>query len=161
MLVLDYTISEKSKDPSSIEDLNLSGISLADLHYSNLFNGDVIIKDENVDLSAEWGWVPILHFAEVLYFISENILSSGHEVYEYTENSESLSFDLAGNMLNITASYSNQNIQVPIEVFKKVSQNLLLKAYQDFCELRPEAIDSPAMAEVKKNVQRIEEAKSA
>ena len=161
MLVLDYTLSEQSKDPESIGELNLSEISLADLHYSNLFNGSVIIKDGNVDLSAEWGWIPILHFAEVLFFISEDILSSGHEVYEYTENSEFLTFDLVADVLTIKASYSNQDIHVSIKDFKKIASNLLLKAYRDFCKLRPEAIDSPAMMEVNKSVQRIQESYSA
>lgn len=160
MLALEYKISGKTGTEASTKDFDVSEMTLTDLHYSGVFIGDVIFKVEVEgsvirDYSDYSGDHPILYFAEDLFLISEKLETSTHEIYQYPDDFQEIWFHRTDRQLNIITNYSTGNMLVEFEEFKQKTKHLLLRAYENFCELYPTAVNSPALLEVKKTVDRI------
>ena len=149
MFILDYKIDDRSKNTDSVKDYNLRELSLADLHYSDLFCGDLIIKTDTASLSAEWRWIPILHVAPALNDIAQSLKKNLTNEYEFTENAEKLIFELDGEMVRITSTYSPGGVKVELSEFQATTKAMLNKALNDFYLLWPEAEYSPAILALK------------
>ena len=149
MFILDYKIDDRSKNTDSVKDYNLRELSLADLHYSDLFCGDLILKTDTDSLSAGWRWIPILHVAPVLSDIAQSLKTNLTDEYEFTENAEKLIFELDGEMVTISSTYSSDNFEVDLSDLQSATKAMLNKALDDFYLLWLEAENSPAILELK------------
>ena len=100
-------------------------------------------------MSAEWRWIPILHAAPALSTIAQNLKKNLTDEYEFTENAEKLIFEIDGEMVRITSTYSPGGIKVELSDFQATTKTMLIKALNDFYLLWPEAENSPATLELK------------
>lgn len=152
MFTLNYEISEKSRELNGLHGYDLSNISLTDLHYSDLFTGNLIVKNETTDLSAGWGWIPILHAAQTINDISKNLVDNYQDEYEFTENSDKLLFNCTEGAVRITATYAEGEIAVSYEEFKVAAGSFLSRSLAEFCSIRPEAASSPVLLEIERSI---------
>lgn len=90
------------------------------------FLGDLFIRDAETNLSAPWGWIPILDFALCIVAILRQLLTqSGRAVYEFTESEEILKFHRVANHIQISSTYSSEVITCSLDEF--------VEAVIDFC----------------------------
>lgn len=162
MLVLDYKLNIKTGTETSSEGFDVSKISLTDLDYSGVFIGDVIMRldfgeSTGVDFSDYYGNHPILYFTRELYRIAESLRSSIFEYYDYPDDGQVIWFHRNDSQLHIITNYAPGNLVVDFDQFKEKAEDLFLKAYRNFIDLHPTAIDSPAILDIKNSIARIEE----
>ncbi len=103
MLSLDYALSPRRGGSS---DIDLAEAEEWVLRY-DLFLGDVIFMVYEVDLSARWGWVPVLDFALSLDSIVDSLAAgiAAEGLFEFTESDASIMFRRVGDAVEIDASY--------------------------------------------------------
>ena len=100
-LSIDYVVF----DAFSGLDGSLRSASDVEIHYL-CFLGDINFKVDSLDLSTEWGWVPVLDFAVCISEIVNSLHSSSVGLFEFTESEESISFVLQNDTVKVSASYS-------------------------------------------------------
>jgi hypothetical protein len=147
MLVLDYEINPSSKIDVWVKDYDVSNLSLYELHFSNVFIGNLIIKDSEtgVDFSDLTGFEPILYFTEVVVMIADNLAESDEDIYNYPDDGNEFYFHRTGNEVVITSSTSEGSIEVQYDDFKRMSKDMFIKSYDEFCKMYSDAINSPAL----------------
>ena len=69
---LDYRLSEDWDENST----DLAAADETDLRYYAA-TGDIILRKDQVDLSARWGWIPLVDFALALREIAEALAGLG------------------------------------------------------------------------------------
>lgn len=144
MLRLDYSLSPAWN--------GCAGVSVAEADESVLrydcFLGDVIFMAFEVDLSAEWGWVPILDFALSLDWIVEALVEeSGTEgTFEFTESDATIVFRRIGDSVEIQASYVAGSAKVGYVDLRRSARRFLLKVLRDFVGLYPDLGTNPFIA---------------
>ncbi len=69
---LDYRLSEDWDENST----DLAAADETDLRYYAA-PGDIIFRKDQTDLSARWGWIPLIDFALALREITEALAVSG------------------------------------------------------------------------------------
>jgi hypothetical protein len=141
---LDYRLSEDWDENS----INLAAADETELRYYAA-TGDVILRNDQSDLSARWGWIPLIDFALAWREIAEVLaVTEGSETFEFTESDATLRFERRGEEIIIRGSYASGEITVPFTEFgeqaqdfaRRLDSELLAKcpelrrnlAYQDF-----------------------------
>ena len=141
---LDYRLSEDWDENS----INLAAADETELRYYAA-TGDVILRNDQSDLSARWGWIPLIDFALAWREIAEALaVMEGSETFEFTESDATLRFERRGEEIIIRGSYASGEITVPFAEFgeraqdfaRRLDSELLAKcpelrrnlAYQDF-----------------------------
>jgi hypothetical protein len=141
---LDYRFSEDWDENS----INLATADETDLRYYAA-TGDVILRNDQSDLSARWGWIPLIDFALACRKIAEVLaVTEGSETFEFTESDATLRFERRGQKIIIRGNYASGEITVPFTEFgeqvrdfaRRLDVELLAKcpelrrnsAYQDF-----------------------------
>ncbi len=110
---LDYRLSEKWDKDST----DLSTVTETDLRYY-VAPGDIILRAEQTDLSANWGWIPLIDFALALREIAEALaIADGSETFEFTESEATLEFKRQGQKVAISGSYAPGEVIVALPVF--------------------------------------------
>jgi hypothetical protein len=111
---VDFRVSE-----DWAEDLaDLGTAEETDLRYYAA-PGDVVLCTDQVDLSANWGWIPLIDFALALREIVEALSErEGSEKFEFTESEATLQFDRVGDEIVITSSYAPGELRAPFSVFR-------------------------------------------
>jgi len=108
---IDYRICDKWADSY----LNLSRAGKTELRY-DVGLGDVILRFDQIDLSAKGGWIPLIDFALSLDDITNRLVKEGGPaIFEFA----TLCFDRRGSNLVISASYIPDQIEVPLAVFRE------------------------------------------
>jgi hypothetical protein len=98
------------------------------LRYDVLL-GDLILEVNDVDLSARWGWIPLLDLAYSLKDMCDEILTGEPEAaFEFTESDAWLRFSRRGDAVEISASYVPQKTVIEMREFCP----LLTSSAQDF-----------------------------
>lgn len=113
---LDFVFSEEWN--GSVNPLELPSLSEIDLRYG-VAMGSLIMIVDGVDLSANWGWIPMLDLALALDDIRKQLLanSSAEAVFEFTESDAAIMFQRTGNDVRIATSYSRCSVAVPLSDF--------------------------------------------
>src|SRR5688500_9690897 len=71
--------------------VDLAGANEQTLHY-DLFLGDIVFRVNEIDMSADWGWIPIIDFARCLYHIAKELESGCQDSFEFTESEHRIEF---------------------------------------------------------------------
>jgi hypothetical protein len=112
---LDYQLSDEWEEDS----LDLTAVDETELRY-NVALGDLLLSSDDVDLSARWGWIPLLDFVLALNEIAGKLDQEGaEEVFEFTESSAELRFARLGGKIVISASYAEGELKVAPTLFEK------------------------------------------
>jgi hypothetical protein len=112
----------------------------ASLDYS-MFLGDITLKQNKVDFSTQWRWVPILDFATYFWAAVESLDKQPVAHYDFTESEAKLTLRKIHSKIHITASYAEGTItaehtelrQEAKKFFQSVVDDLI-KNYPDLAE---------------------------
>jgi hypothetical protein len=112
---LDYRLSEDWDENS----INLAAADETELRYYAA-TGDVILRNDQSDLSARWGWIPLIDFALALRKIAEALaVTEGNETFEFTESDATLRFERRGQEIIVRGSYASGEITVSFTEFSE------------------------------------------
>ncbi|MGA8655742.1 MAG: hypothetical protein WB586_06290 [Chthoniobacterales bacterium] len=110
MMQLGYKLSQPSRD----EPIRFATATIVDLRY-RVALGDVILKAGDVDLSAPWGWIPLIDFVVGVRDLVRSLKTDGSEAdFEFTESDALLRFRRKASKLVISSSYASGEAVVPI-----------------------------------------------
>jgi hypothetical protein len=133
-MYLDYRLSEDWAENSS----DLAAADETELRYYAA-TGDIIIRNDQADLSARWGWIPLIDFALALRKIAATLtIEEGRETFEFTESDATLRFDRHGRGMTITGSYAAGEIRVSFTVFVDQAQDFARRLDAELLAKRPE-----------------------
>ena len=111
---LDFRLSEDWDEDFA----DLATAEETDLRYY-VAPGDVLLERGQTDLSANWGWIPLIDFALALLEIADALSAAeGSETFEFTESEATLQFDRVGEEVSITSSYAPGEIRAPLPAFR-------------------------------------------
>ncbi|SDL40579.1 hypothetical protein SAMN04488090_0745 [Siphonobacter aquaeclarae] len=106
-------------------------ISRESLHYY-MFLGNIQFLGGDRQISMNWEWIPIFDFAYCVREISLalNNLQFGNEYFEFTENSEIITFSKDNSILTIKTSFSSVILEVKFDAFKSEVANFYNSIYE-------------------------------
>jgi hypothetical protein len=131
---LDYRLSEDWDENSA----DLATADETDLRFYAA-TGDIILRADRTDLSARWGWIPLIDFALALQKIAEALaVHDGSETFEFTESDAILQFDRRGEELTIHGSYAAGEITVPFAAFADKATDFARRLDRELLSKRPE-----------------------
>jgi hypothetical protein len=131
---LDYRLSEDWDENSA----DLATADETDLRFYAA-TGDIILRADRTDLSARWGWIPLIDFALALQKIAEALaVHDGSETFEFTESDAILQFDRRGEKLTIHGSYAAGEITVPFAEFADKATDFARRLDRELLSKRPE-----------------------
>ena len=143
MIELDYNILYLSFPPNESIDLTLVGET--EFRY-NLFLGDIRFVLADTDFSVSWGWIPILDFALSLYWLLTRLPTERVETFEFTESEAQIKFLLVGEMVEVSATYSDAKASVPYQQLCKSTYRFLQRVITDLVGRYPELPNNPVFA---------------
>jgi hypothetical protein len=133
-MYLDYRLSEDWDENSS----DLAAADETELRYYAA-TGDIIVRNDQADLSARWGWIPLIDFALALRKIAATLtIEEGRETFEFTESDATLRFDRYGHGMTITGSYAAGEITVSFTVFVNQAKDFAQRLDAELVAKRPE-----------------------
>lgn len=144
MLQLDYVLSPAWNASS---DVDLAAAEEWVLRY-DYFLGDAIFMVYEMDLSARWGWVPVLDFAVALDTIVDALAAGdeAEELFEFTESDASISFRRVGALVEIDASYVPGVATVGYADFQGEAKRFLLRVLEGLIGQHRELATNPFIA---------------
>lgn len=146
MLKLDYALSPSwnAQSSAALEDADETV-----LRY-DCFLGDVIFLVYQVDLSARWGWVPVLDFALGLNAIVDALAGEDivEEVFEFTESDATIAFRRDGVAVEVEASYVPGAARVAYKDLRAAVKGFVVRVLGDFTRDHPELGRNPFVAGV-------------
>jgi hypothetical protein len=136
---LDYRLSEEWDEDT----MDLSTVAEADLRYY-VAPGDIILRADQTDLSAIWGWIPLIDFALALREIAEALaVAEGNETFEFTESEATLNFERQGQEVVISGSYAPGEVVIPFTVFREQVRDLSRRLDAELLAKHPELGRNP------------------
>jgi hypothetical protein len=136
----DYRLSEDWDKNST----DLASAEETDLRYYAA-TGDIILRDDQTDLSARWGWIPLIDFALAMREVAEALaVPEGNKTFEFTESEATLQFDRRGQELIISGSYATGKITMPFTAFVEKTRDLAQRLDAELLAKRPELGQNPA-----------------
>lgn len=123
-ILFDYTL-RKTRDGQNNSDHLTQDV------VQNLCCGDVIIADENADISARFGWIPLIDFMLVVSGILSTIDVNDCEYYEFTESTDVIIFKHEGIRIRIIPSYSDEVVVADIDTLKESLRKMAISLFSD------------------------------
>jgi len=131
---MDFRLSEDWDEDFA----DMGTVEETDLRYY-VAPGDVVLGTEQTDLSADWGWIPLVDFALALREIADALSEAeGTETFEFTESEATLQFDRVGDKVVITSSYAPGEISVPFSEFRKQVDDFAQRLDRELLQKHPE-----------------------
>lgn len=126
----------------------LAKMDMASLRYYAL-PGDIILRADGRDLSARWGWVPVLDFDLSLQQILNELKDSSGamSLFEFTESDATLSFARDGDDVVIAASYCREMVRVTLIEFSEAVRAFHNKLLEDIRSKFPQLLDNKNLLE--------------
>ena len=125
MIILDFNIKEEQSKIYRGYYQRLETVSETEARYY-LFHGGFTMILNGCDLSANWGWIPILDFSSCLYWCAMKIRNSKENVFEFTESDEKIYFVKSKENVKISSDYAECEAEVNYESF--------IEAVEDFSQ---------------------------
>jgi hypothetical protein len=131
---LDYRLSEDWDENST----DLAAADETSLRYYAV-TGDIIFRDDQTDLSARWGWIPLIDFALAMREICQALEVTGQpQTFEFTESDATLHFERRGQEMTIRGSYTTGVIIVPFTTFRGMAGDFARRLDAEVLAKRPE-----------------------
>jgi len=144
-LVLGARIDPSWNRSSSGKDL--SAASEEDLRYSYLL-GDVELRSGDIDLSANWGWVPLLDFVASLIPLLRRLPTTGQESFEFTESGSQLRFYLMDDCVEIRTNYKSGIICIPYEELMRQASDFAVDTMRHLRDVAPSLDRNPVFRRI-------------
>jgi hypothetical protein len=118
MIHLDFSISSEWEETVDLE--SLDSIDEGVLRYSVVL-GDIVMEFSNGNANTDWGWIPLLDWAEALRSIRNELSSStsAEATFEFTESDSTIRFKRANDSVNVEASYAETVGECSFDVFSR------------------------------------------
>lgn len=145
MIVLDYELSPAWNRKTG--EVDLRGADEMTLRY-DCFLGDVVLVVGELDLSARWGWVPVLDFALGLRSVAGDLAAAGEQVFEFTESDATIEFRRKGAAVEISSSYVDGAAEVAHVDFSLQAEQFLARVVEELGRAHPELADNAFFAEL-------------
>jgi len=139
MITLDYSLDAAATAAGGVA-VDLATADEMKLRY-DCFLGDVVFVVGAEDLSARWGWVPVLDFAVALDSIADSLVTDS--VFEFTESDATITFRRDGDLVHIAGDYVPGTAAVPLEELRTATDTFLRKVVTDLTRLHPELARNP------------------
>ncbi|SRR6266508_5071695 len=144
MIQLDYELSEPEAEIAS----ELADAEQLELHYYH-FRGNLTLKINQLDLSARWGWVPILDAAVAFAAIVDALATSGAlEEFEFTESTDRIRFQRDDDVVRVSASYIQGETAIDHAELQVASSQFRTRVLNDLVARFPELRTNPYFAEL-------------
>ena len=144
-MLMDFRLSEDWDEDFA----DLATIEETDLPYY-VAPGDVMLGRGQTDLSANWGWIPLIDFALALVEIADALSAAeGSETFEFTESEATLQFDRAGEEVTITSSYAPGAIRAPLREFRNQVDDFARRLDKALLQKHPELELNPEYQRLK------------
>ena len=131
---IDFRLSEDWDEDFA----DMATVEETDLRYY-VAQGDVVLGTDQTDLSANWGWIPLVDFALALREIADALSEAeGSETFEFTESEAALQFDRVGDEVVITSSYTPGEVTVPFSDFRKQVDEFAQRLDKELLQRHPE-----------------------
>lgn len=131
MITLDYTI--RSAPPAGTD---LRDVGESELHYGQ-FLGDVVFRVDGSDMSAPWGWIPIIDFAVCVSRIADELQPNHTESFEFTESEHRIDFTMRESAVEIRATYGGVPVQVTRDDLRRSTREFLRRVLDDLSAKHP------------------------
>lgn len=140
MLSLDYSLASGW----DTGDVSWAEAEEWQLRYDFLL-GDVEFVVFEQDLSARWGWVPVLDFALSLDSIVDGLAAApvAPSVLEFTESDATITFTRCGDSVEIEASYVPGAARVGYPELRGAAKAFLGRVLGDAVEAHPTLASNP------------------
>jgi hypothetical protein len=104
MIHLDFSISSEWEETVDLK--LLKSMDEEDLRYSAVL-GDIVLEFGNGNANTDWGWIPLLDWAEALRLIRDKLSSStsAEATFEFTESDSTIRFRRSNDNVRVEASY--------------------------------------------------------
>jgi hypothetical protein len=142
---LDYRLSDDW-------DENSTDLLMADETGLRFYaaTGDIVLRNEETDLSARWGWIPLIDFALSLRKIAEALaVGDGSETFEFTESEATLQFARRGQEMLIRGSYATGEITLPFAEFTARAMDFARRLDAELLAKSPELGRNPAYQDLR------------
>jgi hypothetical protein len=118
MIHLDFSISPEWEETVDLE--SLDSMDEGDLRYSTVL-GDIVLEFGNGNANTDWGWIPLLDWAEALRLIRDELSSSTstEATFEFTESDATIRFKRANDNVNVEASYAEAVGECSFDAFSR------------------------------------------
>ena len=133
MIELQAYVREDS--PSEIVDWR--SLSETDLLYY-YFVGDIYLKVEGADLSAPWGWVPVIDFALNLQYAMKVLRQGSSAELKFTESEHVIRFRRSAGLLEVSATYTSATASTSFREFDQYVANFVPQVRTMIVERAPE-----------------------
>ncbi|HEY0789983.1 MAG TPA: hypothetical protein VGD78_02855 [Chthoniobacterales bacterium] len=135
MLKVSYQLAPGRNGLADEEEL--AGLTDVDFRFRFAL-GDLILESGPVDLSARWGWVPLIDFVigarGIVGLLEQHQI---HAEFEFTESEATLSFTRQGVDLFLRASYAEGEIKCSLPAFAEQLQAFEHGLRHDLVERQP------------------------
>lgn len=135
MISLDYKIL-RDRDYSSV---NWRDVDEMQLRYDCFF-GDIYFVAAGLDLSADWGWIPVLDFALAMKLIGTELVAGRGAVFDFTDSSLTIKFTPYVDKVSIQAEYVSGVATVRIADFEKAASAMLSHVRSDIESAHPDLL---------------------
>jgi hypothetical protein len=145
VLALDYELSPTWNRKTG--EVDLRAADEMTLRY-DCFLGDVVLVVGDLDLSAKWGWVPVLDFALGLRSIASALSAEGEQVFEFTESDATIEFHRKGSAVEISSSYVDGAREIAHGDLSLRAEQFLARVVDEVGRTYPELVDNAFFAEL-------------
>ena len=144
-MLIDFRLSEDWDEDFA----DLATVEETDLRYY-VAPGDVMLRRGQADLSANWGWIPLIDFALALLEIADALSAAeGSETFEFTESEATLQFDRVGEEVTITSSFAPGEIRTPLPEFRNQVDDFARRLDKALLQRHPELELNPEYQRLK------------
>ena len=144
-MLIDFRLSEDWDEDFA----DLATVEETDLRYY-VAPGDVMLGGGQTDLSANWGWIPLIDFALALVEIADALSATeGSETFEFTESEATLQFDRVGEEVTITSSYAPGEIRASLPEFRNQVDDFARRLDKALLQKHPELELNPEYQRLK------------
>jgi hypothetical protein len=129
MIRLDFSISPEWEETVDLE--SLDSMDEGDLRYSAVL-GDIVIEFANGNANTDWGWIPLLDWAEALRLIRDELrsTSTAEATFEFTESDSIIRFKRVNEKVQIEPSYVETIGECSFDAFSKEVDQLRHAVFQ-------------------------------
>jgi hypothetical protein len=96
-----------------------------------------------VDLSARWGWVPVLDFAFGLAWVAQELDSRRSATFEFTESAAQLTFERHADVVEISASYAAGSLTILHAEFRDLAREFARRVVTDLAATHRGLLENP------------------
>ncbi len=142
MISIDYELSPEWNPEPPLVDPGLAGE--AALRYE-IFLGDIVFVVDGADLSARWGWVPVLDFALALRGAVRALQERRESFVDFTESDERILFERARDVVLVTATYAPGRALVSHAELCEAAERFLERVVSEICARYPRLAGNAAL----------------